>query len=216
MWRTWLETIEARLKPLSVTFEYLQPADLSNKSTRLRIHWDARKLGITGTEVVARLDAGTPRVRVESGAGTRPDRMESTLTIMPYMMDPGEERLVADALFSVMSNPGRIAEPALPTGAPALVQGNWAVTVKYLRGEGQQQFALSQNGDKLTGTHKGEIYQGTMTGELQGDLVTLRSRMPVSGSAIEWTFKGRMQGGTLSGTVDMGEYGPAGFSAVRT
>jgi uncharacterized pyridoxal phosphate-dependent enzyme len=216
MWRAWLETIAARLKPLPVTFEYLQPADLSNRSTRLRIHWDARQLGITGTEVVARLDEGTPRIRVESGTGTRPDRMESTLTIMPYMMDPGEERVVANALFTVMSNPGRIAEPVLTTGAPASLQGRWAVTVKYLRGEGQQQFVLSQSADKLTGTHKGEIYQGAMTGHVRGDTVTLHSRMPISGSAIEWAFKGRVQGGALSGTVDMGEYGPAGFTAVRT
>jgi hypothetical protein len=102
--------------------------------------------------------------------------MESTLTIMPYMMDPGEERVVANALFTVMSNPGRIAEPVLTTGAPASLQGRWAVTVKYLRGEGQQQFVLSQSADKLTGTHKGEIYQGAMTGHLRQ-----RHRMGVQG-----------------------------------
>ena len=214
MWRGWLETIEARLKPLPVTFEYLQPADLSNKSTRLRIHWDGARLGVTGTEVVARLDAGTPRIRVESGTGTRPGQMESTLTIMPYMMDPGEDRIVADALFAIMSKPGVMPEPA-PTGAPASLQGNWAVTVKYLRGEGHQQFALTQAGDRLTGTHKGEIYQGAMTGEVRGNAVTLKSRMPVSGSSIDWTFKGRVQGGTFQGSVDMGEYGPASFTAVR-
>ncbi len=70
MWRGWLQTIEARLKPLPVTFEYLQPADLSNKSTRLRIHWDTKKLGIAGADVVALLDQGTPRIKVESGTGT--------------------------------------------------------------------------------------------------------------------------------------------------
>ena len=58
--RSWLETIEARMKPLPSTgFEYLEPEDLSNKSPRLRISWDANVLKITGAELVARLDAGT-------------------------------------------------------------------------------------------------------------------------------------------------------------
>jgi hypothetical protein len=193
-----------------------KPADLSNKSTRLRIHWDASKLGITGTEVVARLDAGTPRIRVESGTGTRPGQMDSALTIMPYMMDPGEDRIVADVLYAIMRNPGAIADVAVPKGAPASLQGNWAVTVKYLRGEGHQHFALSQSGGTLTGTHKGEIYQGVVTGEVRGETVELHSHMPVSGSAIAWSFKGAVHGDTMSGTMDMGEYGPASWTAVRT
>ena len=113
-----------------------------------------------------------------------------------------------------MSKPGAVPEPA-PTGAPASLNGNWAVTVKYLRGEGHHQFALTQAGDALTGAHKGEIYQGAMTGEVRGNAVTLKSRMPVSGSSIDWTFKGRVQAGTFQGSVDMGEYGPATFTAVR-
>ena len=62
--------IEARLKPLpSTSFEYLEPEDLSNKAPRLRIHWDANVLKITGTELVARLDAGTPRIVIDGGIG---------------------------------------------------------------------------------------------------------------------------------------------------
>ena len=51
MWRGWLDHIAGRIKDLpTVHFAYLQPEDLSNRATRLRIHWDAGKLGITGTE----------------------------------------------------------------------------------------------------------------------------------------------------------------------
>jgi hypothetical protein len=215
MWRSWLETIEARLKPLPVTrFEYLQPADLSNRSTRLRIHWDARKLGITGEEVVARLDGGTPRIKVESGSGRRPAGADNTLTIMPYMMDPGEDRIVADALYAILSKPGAYAEPG-PAGAPASLQGRWAVTVKYLRGEGHQHFVIRQTGADLAGDHEGEIYKGTLKGKVSGNAVEITGRMPVSGSAIGWIFTGKVEGDSMSGTVDMGEYGPASFTAVR-
>jgi len=47
-WLSWLQHIESRVKGLpSVTTEYLQPRRLSNRSPRLRIHWDANALKIT-------------------------------------------------------------------------------------------------------------------------------------------------------------------------
>jgi uncharacterized pyridoxal phosphate-dependent enzyme len=217
MWRGWLQHIEARLKPLASTrFEYLEPADLSNKAVRLRIHWDARVLGITGTELVAKLDAGTPRIMVESGTGHRPDEMDSTLTIMPYMMDPGEERILAASLFAALSNPGRHDNPPVQQGPIASLAGEWAVTIHYTRGEGQQHFTITQDGDQLSGHHKGEIYQGRLHGEVHGSAVEIRSRMGVPGNGIDWTFSGMADGARMAGHVEMGEYGPASFVAVRT
>jgi hypothetical protein len=216
MWRGWLDHIAGRIKDLpTVHFEYLQPEDLSNRATRLRIHWDGAKLGITGTEVEARLDAGNPRILVESGTGTRPDRMTSTLTIMPYMMDPGEEIIVADAIHAALASPGHYPEPVIASGAPARLEGDWLVTVQYQRGVGEQHFAIRQNGNALTGRHKGEIYEGDLEGSVHADEVVLKSRTPVGGNTIAWTFTGRASGNGLSGTVDLGEYGPASFTARR-
>ena len=217
MWRSWLETIEARLKPLPVTFEYLQPADLSNKSTRLRIHWDADKLGefgMTGADVVARLDAGTPRIKVESATGTPVNRKENTLTIMPYMMDPGEEHIVADALYAALRDgtSGRRTDWLVTTN----ITGDWDVGVSYLRGAARHRFTIVQEGHRLKGHHKGEIYEGSLSGDIDSDRFQIKSQMPVSGSAINWTFTGTITAGAMmSGTVDMGEYGPATFTAVR-
>ena len=216
MWRGWLDHIAGRVKDLpTVHFEYLQPEDLSNRATRLRIHWDGAKLGITGPEVEARLDAGNPRILVESGTGTRPDRMASTLTIMPYMMDPGEEIIVADAIHAALTSPGHHPDPAIASGAPARLEGDWLVTVQYQRGVGEQHFAIRQNGNALTGRHKGEIYEGDLEGSVHADEVVLKSRTPVGGNTITWTFTGRAGGNGLSGTVDLGEYGPASFTARR-
>jgi hypothetical protein len=39
--------------------------------------------------------------------------------------------------------------------------------------------------------------------------------MPVGGNAIRWTFEGSVRGNSMSGTANMGEYGPATFTAVR-
>ena len=105
MWRGWMQTIENRLKTLpSISFEYLEPVDLSNKATRLRVKWDANVLKITGPELAAKLDAGTPRILIDAGAGRRPDQMASSVVIMPYMMHPGDDRLIADAIYGALAD----------------------------------------------------------------------------------------------------------------
>ncbi|HEY0567801.1 MAG TPA: PLP-dependent transferase, partial [Xanthobacteraceae bacterium] len=124
MWLGWMRGIEARLKPIrSTRFEYLEPVDLSNRATRLRVHWDANVVGITGTELLARLEAGSPRITVFA-EGQRPSTT-SSMTVMPYMLDPGESQIIADAVFAILSNPGPVPQPEVAAGAPAVVNGDW-------------------------------------------------------------------------------------------
>jgi uncharacterized pyridoxal phosphate-dependent enzyme len=215
-WLSWLKNIEARMKPLpSTSFEYLEPEDLSNKAPRLRIHWDANVLKITGTELVARLNAGTPRIIIDGGTGRRPDMMASSVIIMPYMMDAGEDRIIADAIYEGLTKPGHYENPVIPTGNPAPVQGSWAVTIQYLRGTGEQKFTIEQNGNELSGIQNGEIYNAKLTGVIHADQIELHSTMQVPGNIVPWTFKGTVQGNTISGNVNMGEYGNATWKAIH-
>ena len=215
-WMAWLQVIESRVKGLpSVKTEYEQPEDLSNKAPTLRINWDGAQLKITGTELVAALDAGTPRVLVLGGSGQRPDKMASSIGIMPYMMDPGEDRIVADAVYNALTKPKQYENPIVPTGAAAKVQGKWAVTLQYARGVGEQQITLEQNESELTGIQQGELYKANVKGTVHADQVELRSVMAVSGNEIPWTFKGQVAGNSMEGTVHLGEYGDAKWKAVR-
>jgi uncharacterized pyridoxal phosphate-dependent enzyme len=216
-WLSWLQHIENRVKGLpSVTTEYLQPEDLSNHSPRLRIHWDANQLKITGTELVERLDKGTPRILVDSATGKRPDKMQSSITIMPYMMASGEDKIVADAIYEGLTHPGHYENPVIPQGAPVQIAGTWAVEIKYICGTGQQRLTLQQEGDQLTGKQAGEIYQADLKGIVHVDQVELTSNMAVPGNSIFWTFHGVVSGNTMSGTVHMGEYGDATWTAVKS
>jgi hypothetical protein len=215
-WLSWLQTIEARVKGLpSVTTEYLQPEDLSNRAPRLRIHWDANQLKITGTEMIARLDAGNPRIMLDGGIGTRPDQMASSVTIMPYMMNAGEEHIIADAIYLALTVPGQYSNPVIPTGAPANVEGDWTAIIQYSRGAGEQRLSLRQSGDEITGTQKGEIYSASIKGHVHADRIELRSEMSVSGNSVSWKFKGKIDGHAMSGTVDLGEFGSATWNALR-
>jgi hypothetical protein len=141
--------------------------------------------------------------------------MKSSLTIMPYMMNPGDHRIIADAIYEGLSNPDHYENPVIPTGTPAQVHGSWGVTIQYLRGVGEQKFTLEQSGNDLTGAHAGEIYNSKIKGTIHAEQIELHSRMEVPGNVIPWTFKGRVQGSQMTGSVNMGEYGNATWKATR-
>jgi hypothetical protein len=131
-------------------------------------------------------------------------------------MDPGEDRIIANAIYEGLTKPGHYEDPVIPTGTPASVQGAWAVTIQYSRGIGEQQFTVEQSGNNLTGTQRGELYTTALKGVVRADQIELHSNMEVSGNSIPWTFHGTVQGNTMSGTVHLGEYGEATWKAVRT
>jgi len=44
----------------------------------------------------------------------------------------------------------------------------------------------------------------------------ITSEMQVPGNSISWTFRGTVAGNSISGSVHMGEYGEATWSAIRS
>ena len=218
MWMGWVQSIADKMEGLpSVKSTVLPSAPVGSidRSPGVRISWDANVTGITGTEMAKLLDEGTPRI-VLGGTGTRPDHMESSVTIFCYIMTPAEVKIVADTIYKHLKNPPHFSNPVVPTGAPASVAGSWAVTVNYLRGTGEQQFVLKQDGNQLTGEHHGEIYNTTITGAVYANEIAMTSTLPVTGYPLTCRFKGTIQGNGMSGTVNMGEYGEAKWEAVRS
>ncbi len=216
-WLAWDQHIVDSLKGIpSLTARIEMPTDdLSNRAPTVSIEWDAAQVGITGTELVRKLDEGTPRILVTGGQGRRPDSMKSSIGIMPYMMQPGDYKVVADALSRHLRSPGSFQNPATSSAPDATVAGTWKVTIHYDVGTGQQQLILTQSGTAVTGRQAGEVFSAEMRGKVQGDRVELRSSMPANGSTINFTFLGTVSGNTYSGDVTLGEYGAAKFTASR-
>src|ERR1700761_4065442 len=216
-WLEWDKHIANAVKDIpSVTTKINPPdADLSNRASTLDIHWDGSKVGITGTELVEKLDKGTPRILVAGGHGSRPDKMASSVGIMPYMMQPGDYKIVAETISKYMRNPGHYENPPVYTGATANLAGTWNVSIQYVRGVGEQQFILQQDGNKLSGEQKGEIFQATFQGKVDADHVTLHSMMAANGYEVPFVFTGVVSGNNFSGDVKMGEHGAATFTATK-
>lgn len=217
-WQGWLEEISASVKrvPGVTTTMHGAPEGLSNRSPRLSIEWDGSQLGITGEEASKLLLDTEPRIVLGGAKGSRPDTMASSLSITPYMMMPGDAKVVAERIYGVLSKPPKIANPApLPQGEPAMVAGQWQVQIDFDRGSAVHTVLLEQRGTELEGTHHGEYVSGDLRGEVAVNLIRFRSSQRIQGTRLSYDFTGTVDGDKMAGTVGLGEYGEARWSAQR-
>jgi uncharacterized pyridoxal phosphate-dependent enzyme len=214
-WRAWLDNIagEATQAP-GVTSEILQPEDLSNHAPRLRLHWDTELIGITGAEAEDILWHGQPRIAVNEGAGTRRDGKSSSLTIMPYMMMPGDDKIASAAIRKLLANPPHIAVPE-PEPASVDVSGEWTADLAFVSGSSRHHFTIEQHESKLSGLHRGDVLSGALTGAVEGRRVTIRSAQRIEGAMLHYEFAGDVAGGRMEGVVKLGEYGQAHWLAEK-
>jgi L-seryl-tRNA(Ser) seleniumtransferase len=216
MWQSWLDTIAGRVTKVSgVSTKIVMPDSLSNNAPTLAIEWDGAKLGITGEEVSKHLYDAEPRIILADSEGSRPHSMASSVSVMPYMMMPGDDKIAADRLFAVLSQPPQVEARAEASQAAAEIAGRWDAVIEYKRGKAQHVLMFEQKGDSLTGTHQGEIVVGDLRGGVAGNKVHFSAQHRIEGTSLEFGFHGKVDGDSMEGTVDLGEYGAAKFRAQR-
>ena len=219
-WKTWegyLDTIARSVqKAAGVTTEVVQPSGLSNNTPSLRIRWDGARLGISGREVFDLLLDGNPRINLAGSSGTRRQGIDtSSVTVVPWMMHPGDDAVVAARLSEVLSHPPKITERAKPSGPPAAIAGRWDARLEFRLGSSAHTFFFEQAGEQLVGTHQGVYASGRLDGWVEGSDVEFHAAHPIEGTQLTYGFRGRVEGAVMQGTVDLGEYGDARWSARR-
>jgi len=130
------------------------------------------------------------------------------------MMMPGDDKLAAPRIREVLSNPPKHQKPAA-RGSLAAAAGEWDVEITYIRDHASHTLFFEQSGDKLQGTHRGEFLSADLRGGEEGSSVRCHSTHRFEGTVISYTFEGVVEGDTMRGTVDLGEYGKAPFTARR-
>jgi hypothetical protein len=214
VWASWIDTIAKRLAPIAgVTTSVTPVAGLSNRMPVLQVRWDRTKLGTTGEAVAKLLFESEPRISVFPARGAAADPSETGLTIGPYMMAPGDEKVVAERLFVVLSRPPRVEEK--PTAPPAAdLTGSWDVRIEYAAGVSTHHLYVRQRGNDLDGTHQGDFVSRDLRGTIDGGSVRIRSSWE-QGDSLNYTFSGTVSGDEMSGDVSLGEYLDARFTARR-
>ena len=210
-WLSWLEVISKKVNQINgISTKVVEPINLNNKYPVLHIIWDPEKFYVTGYEIAEEVGRNKPRIAL--GNRDEPDGT-SSIQITPGHMQGGEEKIVSDRLFEVLSKK-RSPKPEMKTPTTNL-SGRWDVEVQYALSASQHSFTIEQDGNWIQGTHKGDFDTKNMVGTIDGDEVKIKSTIPIVGNIIIYLFSGKVSGDTMSGDIHMGEYLTAKFTAKR-
>lgn len=216
IWQQMLDRLNHIAKQVSsvsgITTEIHEPTGLSNRSPGLNIRWEAAKLGITGQQVAQILDTTDPRILVGPTRGP-----QNGLSITAFNLKPGDEKVIADRLSALLSAPPKLKSPEPPKPPSADLTGSWDVHIEFPASIGQHSLSLLQREGRIQGTHRGEFVERDLSGTIDGDTVRLHSTLPerAIGNYLSFTFTGKVEGETMAGELDMGEYLKARWSAKR-
>jgi len=98
---------------------------------------------------------------------------------------------------------------------PADVTGEWAITITFIAGTGHHTAIIEQDGGKLTGTYKGEILEGGLRGTVTENTIDFTGSLRHESTGVRFHYTGTIEGDTMKGTVEMGEYWSAEWTAKR-
>ncbi len=218
-WSKWLSYIDVIakkvMKAATVTAVVEQPTDMFNNSPMLVISWDENKLNITGEELAEEVGRNKPRIALAPG---RPYGDEtagrSSIFITAGQMQPGEDVIVADRLYGVLTKKRASKSTAMKSPAGDL-SGRWDVEVKFYSSANKYAWILEQDGNWINGINSGSISTQNVNGTIEGNDVKIRSTYVIPGNHLSFTFTGKLSNDTIEGSVYMVEYGTATFTAKK-
>ncbi|WP_190809852.1 aminotransferase class V-fold PLP-dependent enzyme [Flagellimonas sp. S3867] len=211
-WLSWLDEISKKmLKIKGVTTEVQQPQGRSNLAPVLHIKWNPDKLHITGEEIAEEVARNKPRIAI----GSRTKDEITSINITPNQMRPGNAKVVANRLYDILSKQ-RSPRSDKMEAAKVNVTGHWEVEVEFFNSKSTHMLFLEQDGNWIKGTHKSDFSIQEVAGMIEGDDLKLRSDYRIPGNSISYWFSAKASDDTLSGSIYLGEYLTAKFTAKRS
>ncbi len=211
-WLSWLDIIAKRVMKIEgVETSVHEPTELSNRSPVLNVTWDPDKLHITGEEVAEDFARNKPRIAI--GSSTKDGR--TSVNITTGQMQPGNEKIVAERIYDILSRK-RSQKTTSMTAPSSSLGGHWNVSVEFFNSKSQHTLLLEQDGNWIQGTHQSDFSVQEVMGMIEGDQVKLRSNLRIPGSAVTYLFSGTVSGEAISGSIYLGEYLSAKFTAQRS
>lgn len=92
--------------------------------------------------------------------------------------------------------------------------GFWQLGVTLPQGPSTMTMTLTQSGDGVTGTMSSPFGSSPIAGTVSGTDVTLTAELNV-GRVLPLTFKGKLEGDTFNGTIDLGGMAQSPFTGKR-
>ena len=95
------------------------------------------------------------------------------------------------------------------------VTGTWNMTTETQRGTRNASMVLTQSGENVTGTYKGQRGDLPISGTIKGNALNLSYKLEIQGNELEVKYVGTVSGDSMSGTVAMGQAGEGKFTGKK-
>ena len=152
-----------------------------------------------------------PRIAVGNGDGEG----RAAIRITPSQMQPGNAQVVAERIYEILAAE-RSPKPAQLLAASVDLSGHWDLSVHYFTSTSQHQLFLRQEGNWVRGTHISDFSTQEIVGVVEGNQLKLSSTMRRPGNGISFMFAGEISAAGMSGSIHLGEYLQAQFTAKRS
>jgi hypothetical protein len=190
--------IAERLKQLDGAHgEIIEPEGV-DRVPRLKIVWDRSRYPLNGLDLRHRVLDGEPRVMLDDNSAT-----ESSITVDPFQLQPGEAAQVGDAVVAVL-RASLTNQPPSERLPAVTIAGNWDLQLDFLHGSRTHRLALEQQGSLLKGRQSSPVFEGPVEGVLDGDTVRFSFGARYEASNMSYRFEGRVANGTMAGIVELG------------
>ncbi len=207
-WRQWYAHTAERVTSVAGVSAEVKGPTRGGPFPTLTIAWDPQQIGVTAGELHDILMQGDPPIQTHAAGSGHEFRLR------PVALKDGEYKIVAERLTEALRNAPETVRRAREL--PGFdISGRWDVEVRYYLGRARHALFLEAEGNRVSGTHLGTQSRGPVKGWVEGDSVTLSSVLPLEGSKLSYRFSGTLEGGTIRGELDLGEYPDGTWQAVR-
>jgi hypothetical protein len=130
-------------------------------------------------------------------------------------MQPGNEEVVADRLYGILSQQRSPRTDQLKA-AHADLSGHWDIEVSFPSSKSGHKLFIEQDGNWIHGKHQTDFELLDLVGVVEGDDIKMRSDYRISGNSLVYLFSGKLENDKLKGDIYLGEYLTATYTGVRT
>jgi hypothetical protein len=91
------------------------------------------------------------------------------------------------------------------------ITGTWDLAVETPSGTGNPVLEIKQEGAELSGTYSGAFGTAPLKGKIKGE----KFEVKFNSGGIDMVYKGKSDGTTMKGSVDLGQYGMGSFTGNK-
>jgi hypothetical protein len=125
-------------------------------------------------------------------------------------------RVFAVVIVAALALAGSAFAQDQPKETPKIdVSGTWDLSVETPQGAMALTSTFKQDGEKLTGMQSSQMGDMPLEGTIKGADIAFAIVIDMQGQQMTISYTGKVDGDTMSGTIELGSFGSATWTAKK-